>query len=74
MDPDLSLIIGLILIILSIPSIMAAFSEGHAPRVASVVIIAGGALIVWAMTSKPGGYSLLEIPDIFMQVVARYLT
>ena len=74
MDPDLSLVIGLVLIVLSIPSIMAAFSEGHAPRVASIVVIAGGALVVWAMTAKPGGYSIMDIPDVFLRVVARYLT
>lgn len=74
MDPDLSLILGLILITLSIPSLMAAFSEGHAPRVASIVVIAGGALMVWAITQKTGGYSLLEIPDIFVRVVARFVS
>ncbi len=74
MDSDLSLIIGLVLIVLSIPSIMSAFSEGHAPRIASIVIIAGGALVVWAITQKPGGYSLLEIPDIFVRVVARFVS
>lgn len=74
MDSDLSLIIGLVLIVLSVPSIMSAFSEGHAPRVASIVIIAGGALVVWAITQKPGRYSLLEIPDIFVRVVARFVS
>ena len=41
MDHDLALIVGLVLIILSIPSIIAAFSDGHAPRVAAFTIIAG---------------------------------
>ncbi len=74
MDPDLALIIGLVLIVMSIPSIIAAVTDGHAPRVAAFTIIAGGALMVWAITSKPGGYSIRDVPDTFVRVVARYLT
>ena len=74
MDPDLALILGLILGILSIPSMIAAFSEGHAPRVAALVIIAAGVLIVYAIQTNPGGYSIIEIPDIFVRVVAKYIT
>ncbi|MHA7828727.1 MAG: hypothetical protein ACX93P_14320 [Roseovarius sp.] len=73
MDPDLALIVGLVLIILSIPSMIAAFSDGHAPRVAAFTIIAGGALLVWAISTKPGGYTIREVPDTFVSVVARYL-
>ena len=74
MDPDLALILGLVLGILSIPSIIAAFSEGHAPRVAALVIVAAGALVVYAIQSRPGGYSIMEIPDVFVRVVARFIT
>ena len=74
MDPDLALIVGLVLIVMSIPSIIAAVTDGHAPRVAAFTIIAGGALMIWAITSKPGGYTIRDVPDTFVRVVARYLT
>ena len=73
MDPDLALIIGLVLIVLSIPSIIAALTEGHAPRVAAIAIIGGGAMMVWAISTKPGGYTIRDVPDTFVKVVARYL-
>jgi len=74
MDPDLIFIIGLVLGIFSIPSILSALSEGHAPRVAAFTVIASGAMVVWAIQAKPGGYSFNEIPHVFVEVVARYLT
>ncbi|WP_294619162.1 hypothetical protein [uncultured Roseovarius sp.] len=74
MDPDLAFIIGIILTVFSIPSIMSAITEGRAPRVAAFAIIAGGALMVWSISEKPGGYPIEDIPDTFVRVVAKYLT
>jgi len=73
MDPDLALILGLVLGVLSIPSMVAAFSEGHAPRVAAFTLLAGGLMVIWALSTKPGGYSIRDVPDTFMTVVGRYL-
>ena len=72
-DPDLLLVIGGILGVLSIPSIVSAFSEGRSPRVASVVVLAAGFLIVYALMNKPGGYTLNEVPQVFMSVIGRYI-
>ncbi|MGK7651097.1 MULTISPECIES: hypothetical protein [unclassified Roseovarius] len=74
MDPDLIFVIGLVLGVFSIPSILSALSDGHAPRVAAVTIIASAVMIFWAVSNNPGGYEFNEIPDVFVQVVARYLT
>jgi hypothetical protein len=72
-DNDLSLILGLVLCVFAIPSIISAFSDRRAPRVATLVLMAGGAMVVWAIQNKPGGYQLEEIPDIFVRVVARFI-
>lgn len=74
MDPDLIFVIGLVIGIFSVPSILSAISEGHAPRVAAFAIIVSGIMVVWAVQNKPGGYAFTDIPDVFVQVVARYLT
>ena len=73
MDSDLLLIVGIVLAILSVPAILSAFSEGRAPRVATFTAIAAGCLIVWAIQTHPGGYSVEEIPEVFVRVVARFL-
>lgn len=70
MDPDLGLIIGLVLMVISVPSILSAIADGQAPRFAAFIIIAGCGLVVWSISQKPGGYSINEIPDVFLRVIA----
>lgn len=74
MDPDLALVIGIILGVFSVPSILSAISEGRAPRVAAFTIISSGVLILWAISANPGGYQLDDIPGAFVRIVAKYLT
>lgn len=73
MNADLILVIGLVLGVLSVPSALSAFSDGRTPRTAALVVIASGILIIWAIQSKPGGYTLREIPEAFVRVVAQFL-
>lgn len=72
-DPDLMFMIGLIVGGFSIPSIMGAFADGRVPRAAAIAVIVAGGLIVIAIQSKPGGYALADIPDVFVSVVGRYI-
>ncbi|SEN97959.1 hypothetical protein SAMN04488103_11036 [Gemmobacter aquatilis] len=69
MNPDLFLVIGIILGVLSLPPMLSALSEGRAPRVAAILVLIAGALIVTAFTKKPGGYTVRDIPTAFYQVI-----
>ncbi|MCB6179414.1 hypothetical protein LHP98_14930 [Rhodobacter sp. Har01] len=73
MDTDLLLTIGILLVVLTIPSLLSAWTEGRAPRVGSILLIAGGGLIVAALTHKPGGYTFADIPTAMMSVIGRYV-
>lgn len=73
MDPDLMLVIGLIVGGFSIPSIMGALADGRVPRAAAIAILVSGGLIVLAVRDKPGGYTINDVPDVFVSVVARYI-
>ncbi len=73
MDHDLAMAIGMVVGVLSIPSVVSALSEGRAPRVASIAIIISGALMTWAIMNKPGGYKIEDLPDVLVKVVARYV-
>lgn len=73
MDTDLALIIGVIIGALAVPAIVSAFSESRAPRAAAIAVLVAGGLIVFAVTSHPGGYALAELPDVFFRVVGRYV-
>ncbi|MCF2904770.1 hypothetical protein L0666_07205 [Octadecabacter sp. CECT 8868] len=73
MDPDLMLVIGLVIGGFSIPSIMGAMADGRVPRAAAIAIMISGGLIVLAIRDRPGGYELADIPDVFVSVVGKYL-
>lgn len=73
MDPDLALVIGIIVSVLALPAIVSAFSDGRAPRVAAIAILVGGGLVVFAVTSRPGGYRMDQLPEVFYSVMARFL-
>ncbi|MGJ5621402.1 hypothetical protein [Sulfitobacter sp. MF3-043] len=73
MDHDLALVIGIVLGVLSVPSVLSAFSDRRAPRASAITILIAGGLIVYAAQNKPNGISLDQIPDIFVNVIGRYL-
>ncbi|MFU8882801.1 MAG: hypothetical protein ACNA7Q_10570 [Rhodobacterales bacterium] len=70
MDTDLALVLGLFLAGVSVPSIVSAFSDGRTPRTAAIALILGGTLVVYALSQKPGGYRLDDIPKAFVRVIA----
>ena len=73
MDPDLFLVIGITIAILTIPSLLSAFIEGRTPRAGAILILISGTLIVLALKGHPHGYALGDIPGAFYRVVGRYL-
>ena len=73
MDPDLALILGLVVAGFSIPSMLSAFSDKRAPRASALTLLIAGFLIIFALSNKPGGYPISTIPDVFVAVMARYV-
>ena len=73
MDPDLFLVIGIVIAALTIPSLISAYIEGRTPRAGAVLMLISGTLIVVGLSKHPGGYALREIPEAFVRVVGRYL-
>ncbi len=71
MPPDLILVLGIVLGVFSVPAIISAVSDRRPPRVAAVVLIVAGCLVVWAIQEKPGGYSLRDVPNAFVSVIAQ---
>ncbi|MFD3190313.1 hypothetical protein ACFMPD_08570 [Sedimentitalea sp. HM32M-2] len=74
MDPDLTLTLGLLIGVLSIPSILSAVTDGRAPRASALTILIAGGLILFAVSSKPGGYQIDQIPEVVLGVVARIVS
>ncbi|WP_299371208.1 hypothetical protein [uncultured Tateyamaria sp.] len=73
MSPDLYLVLGILIAGFSIPSVLSAISDRRAPRASAITVLIAGGLILLAVQSQPGGYTLQEIPDVFVRVIARFI-
>ncbi|WP_370399964.1 hypothetical protein [Sulfitobacter sp. JB4-11] len=73
MEPDLALVLGLVIAAFSVPSILSALADSRAPRASAITILIGGGLVLYALQQTPNGYALQDIPDVFVRVVARYM-
>lgn len=73
MSTDLALIMGLFLAALAVPSIASALSDRRPPRMPMILILVAGALVLYALTQHPGGYSIEQVPDVFFRVIAQIM-
>jgi hypothetical protein len=73
MDPDLLLTIGVVFLVITIPSLLSAWTDGRFPRMGALMVLAGAGLIATAAQNKPTGYMVSEVPTIMMSVIGRYL-
>ncbi len=67
MEPDLALSLGIVIAAFSVPSILSALSDRRGPRASALTVLIGGAMILYPVSTKPGGYSMQEIPDVFVR-------
>ncbi|SPH19852.1 hypothetical protein ASD8599_00592 [Ascidiaceihabitans donghaensis] len=73
MEPDIALVAGIIVAIFAIPSMLSALTDRRAPRASAITILIAGGLIIYAIQTKPNGYSLQDVPNAFVRVVAQIL-
>lgn len=71
MQSDIMLVVGIILAVMSLPSMIGAITDGEAPRAGAIVAMIATGLITFAIISKPSGYAIAEIPDVFLRVIGR---
>ena len=72
MDTDTVFVLGLGLAVLSIPAIVSAISNGRRPRIATITMMIAGTMVVYAMSQKPGGYKIENIPTVVAKVVGSF--
>ncbi|MEY4983374.1 MAG: hypothetical protein RIR62_1640 [Pseudomonadota bacterium] len=73
MDYDLILVIGIVIGVLTVPSMLSAWVDGRAPRGSAVAVLVSGVLVVIALTQNPQRYAFNEMPQVFVEVIGRYL-
>lgn len=66
---DLIMVMGVVVLFLAFPAAVGAFSRGAPPRAAMLSLFAGGIMVVYANASRPGGYSIEDMPNLFVKVL-----
>lgn len=72
-DPDLWLAIGLMIVVLCVPSILSAWAQYKPPRASAVTAVIGLSMILVAFWAEPGGYGIGDIPIAVTEAIGRYL-
>ncbi|MCE6950459.1 hypothetical protein LAZ29_05925 [Cereibacter sphaeroides] len=73
MDSELLLVTGLVLGAVAIPSTLSALNDGRPPRAGAVGLLLAGTAVAVALQARPGGYELADIPQVFSNVIGRFL-
>ncbi len=71
--PDIAIVFATVCLALALPALLSAVSDASPPRAAGVLVVLAGVAIWWAITSRPGGYTLDDLPGAFARVVAMVL-
>ncbi len=73
MDTDLVLTLGIVLLVLSVPSLLSAWAESRAPRLGAIMVIVAFGMISASLWIRPGGYAFNEVPGVMIGVISRLL-
>jgi len=70
---DVYLVVGLIVLVLTVPSIVSSFIDGRVPRFSAIMLLIGGGLVVLAVTQNPTGYTIQDVPHAFARVISQLI-
>jgi len=73
MTNEFILVFGIVIGVLTIPSMFRAAIDGNPPRAAALAVVVAGGMIVYAVYNTPGGFAVNELPDMFTRVVKSFL-
>jgi hypothetical protein len=70
---DIPLVLGLALLLLSLPAALSAWADGRAPLAGWGLLLLGAGLVGLGFWLSPGAYTLATLPDAVVRVAARLL-
>lgn len=69
MNTDLMLTGGIVLLALTLPALLNAYSSSRPPRGAAIFALIAAVLITTALVKNPSGYKFRDIPDVMVRTV-----
>lgn len=72
MTADILFIVGLLCALLAIPAGFTALSDRRMPRVAAILVLLAGGLIIAAVSMNPGAYSAAAVPEVVKRLAEQF--
>jgi hypothetical protein len=72
MTPDLLLLGGVVIVLLSIPAIISSITNRQSPLYAFGIAMLGGIFVLAAYSIKPGGYTVNELPGVVSRLTGYF--
>lgn len=72
MNTDIVIVVGLLALVIALPTWISAFSESRFPFLAIAFIMLGSGMVAWAFMTNPGVYTFEEIPRTVIRVIGRF--
>ena len=73
MNPDVALVVGACLAVLSMPSLIAALVDRRLPWIGVLILIVGCGMVYWVYRDDLSAFMPQHIPEAFVRVVAMVL-
>ncbi|SFL69856.1 hypothetical protein [Shimia aestuarii] len=73
MTADYVMTIGMVIGLFSIPAMLSAYADERFPRGPMAAFILSAAVIVLAFVMNPGRYTVAEMPNVVVRVIADIL-
>ena len=73
MGSDSALVLGILSLILMVPSAISAFAGSRSMRRPALYFAVGGALIAYASVTSAVGYRAEDIPEVVLRVIAYFI-
>ena len=71
--PDVMLLLGLLLVVLALPSLVAAWGDRRLPWLAAGLAVLGAGLAGWAWAASPAGYAPADVPRIAVRLLGALI-
>lgn len=72
-SPDVALVLGVLLVAFSIPSVLSRLSDGRSPLVGILLAVLGGGLVWRVYATQEAVATLEDVPMAFIRVVGTLL-
>ncbi|MEN8831010.1 MAG: hypothetical protein ABF285_06840 [Pacificibacter sp.] len=72
MNADIVIVVGLLALLIALPTWISAFSENRFPFLAIALITLGSGMVAWVIMKNPGVYTFEEIPRTVTRVIGRF--